>query len=87
MLDGDALVYFTLFLRGQTNEDIMNVMVPNTKGWFSACLGYPSVASNLRGVVLVHLTLLSLRLPSPHISHGTDTIVTPYVLGLGWCCG
>jgi hypothetical protein len=35
------------------------VTVPNTKGWFSTYLGYPSEASKLRGVVLVHLTHLS----------------------------
>jgi hypothetical protein len=57
------------------------VTVPNTKGWFSTYLGYPSEASNLRGVVFGTLNTFIVKAITPLISHGTDTIVTPYDTG------
>jgi hypothetical protein len=37
----------------------LTVTVPNIKGWFSTYLGYPSEASNLRGVVFGTLNTLA----------------------------
>jgi hypothetical protein len=56
-------------------------MVPNTEGWFSTYLGYPSEASNLRGVDFGTLNTFIVKATTPNISHGTDTIVTPYDTG------
>jgi hypothetical protein len=55
--------------------------VPNTKGWFATYLGYPSEASNLRGVVSGTLNSFIVKATTPHISHGTDTMMTHYDTG------
>jgi hypothetical protein len=55
--------------------------VPNTKGWFYKQLRYPSEASNLRGVDFGTQNTFIVKATTPHISHGTDTIVTPYDTG------